>query len=204
MDIKDVRYRIGKSYVEDKFDSECSEHVENAFNEMNKVNLELFNKIPYTVEFTDKDLYMNAREMRKEVLETGVIKIYNGWSGHPFLTQDENNIGRAVHDVWAHLVCGCPFSFQGEYNAYLEQRRHYPEVTWRVMFAEIIGQTSAYYYKNDFSYEQRAFEAPSEWLEWCKPFEKDYSENSILKSLIPNNSLKKYQGMNFSLLTKEY
>lgn len=184
MEMQDVCYQIGKAYVEGEFTSERTDYVKRIFEDMNKVNLELFNMIPYKVEFTEDDLYTSAVDMRRAVLETGIIKIYSGWSGHPYLTQDENNIGRAVHDVWAHLVCGCPFNFQGEYNAYLEQRKYYPESTWRVMFAEILGQTSAYYYKNDFTYEQRAFEAPSEWLEWCKPFEHDYSKNSILKSLI--------------------
>ena len=182
--VNDIRYTIGKGYVEGTFENEENEFVKKAYAEIARVNEELFNKIPYKVEFTEADLYTNAKDMRKEVLETGVIKIYTGWSGHPYLTQEQNNMGRAVHDVWAHLVCGCPFNFEGEYNAYLEQRKYYPEWTWRVLFAEIPGQTSAYYYKQDFSYDQRAFEAPQEWLDMCEVLRRDYSYNSILKGLL--------------------
>jgi hypothetical protein len=184
MNSKEIRYAIGKAYVEGTFESEQSEFVRKAYEEISRVNAELFKHIPYKVEFTEEDLYTNAKDMRKEVQETGVIKIYSGWSGHPYLTQEQNNIGRAVHDVWAHLVCGCPFNFEGEYNAYLEQRQYYPEWTWRVLFAEIPGQTSAYYYMNDFTYEQRAFEAPQEWLDMCDVLRRDYSHNSILKGLL--------------------
>lgn len=183
MNTKDIRYTIGKAYVEGTFESENSEYVAKAYKEIARVHRELFERIPFKVEFTEEDTYMNAKDMRADVLKTGVIKIYKGWSGHPFLTHEENNIGRAVHDVFAHLVCGCPFNFQGEYNAYLEQRKYYPEWTWRVLFAEIPGQTSAYYYKGDFSYDQRAFEAPQEWLDMCEVLVRDYSENSIMEGL---------------------
>lgn len=185
MGMENIRYRIGKAYVEGTFESEGTDFVRKAYEEISRVSAELFKAIPYEVEFTEEDLYTSASEMRKAVQDTGTIKIYSGWSGHPYLTQEQNNVGRAVHDVFAHLVCGCPFTFQGEYNAYLEQRKYYPEWTWKVLFAEIPGQTSAYYYMNDFTYNQRAFEAPSEWLEWCEELRKDYSCTSILDSLLP-------------------
>lgn len=176
-----IKHLIGHEYVEGIFESENSEHVRLAYREIAKVNQRLFDLIPYKVEFTEEEGYLTAKEMREMVVATGTIKIYTGWSGHPFLTQEENSIGRAVHDVWAHMVCGCPFSFEGEYNAYLEQRKHYPEWTWGVLFAEIPAQTSAYYFSGSFGYEQRAIEAPQHWIEWCKLLKSDYSANSVLK-----------------------
>lgn len=184
LNIDEIKYKIGQEYVEGSFEHEETEKVKQAFADINRVNQELFKLIPYRVIFTTDDVYQSAKEMREKVAATGEIYIFTEWSGHPYLTQDENNMGRAVHDVWAHMVCGCPFTFQGEYNAYLEQRKHYPESTWRVLFAEIPGQTAAYYFKGSFDYDQRAFEAPKEWLDLCEPFIKDYSENAILKSLL--------------------
>ena len=182
--VNEIKLAIGKAYVEGTFASENSEYVGKAFKEISRVNRQLFERIPFKVEFTSEDPYASAKEMRAEVLRTGVIKIFTEWSGHPFLTQEENNWGRAVHDIFAHLVCGCPFNFEGEYSAYLEQRKYYPEWTWRVLFAEIPGQTCAYYYKGDFSYDQRAIEAPQEWLDLCKGIEQDYSENAILDGIL--------------------
>lgn len=198
MNSKDIRFMIGKEYVEGVFEHEETPYIEAAFKEIARVNEELFNKIPFKVEFTEEDPYSSAKEMRESVLATGVIKIFTVFSGHPYLTQEQNNMGRAVHDVYAHLVCGCPFTFEGEYNAYLEQRKYYPEWTWKVLFAEIPAQTSAFYYMGivgdkhnplytgvgSFDYDQRAIEAPQEWLDLCEPLKRDYSENSVLKGLL--------------------
>lgn len=180
MNEKQVRFEIGKSYTHDSFASENSDFVRKAYRKIVEINKKLFQQVPYKVVFTENDTYSSAKEMRERVQKEGVIYIYKGGEPNQYMTSEENWIGHAVHDVFAHLVCGCPFNFIGEYNAYLEQRKHYPEWTWRVLFAEIPAQTSAYYYNGNFNYNQRAIEAPVEWLEMCEQFKKDYSHNSIL------------------------
>lgn len=179
-----IKYEIGRSYVEDNFLGEEGLAVEKAFNSIKHVTNKLFNMIPYGVMFTDDDPYESAKEMRARVKEDGYIQIYTTYSGHPFLNEEENSKFRAVHDVFAHLVCGCPFTFEGEYTAYLEQRKYYPKSTWHVLFAEIPAQTCAYYYTNSFDFKQRAIEAPTTWLRMCSGIEKDYTKNSILKPLL--------------------
>jgi hypothetical protein len=182
--ISSVQYYIGKDYTEGEFLSENSDYVAEAFRAIVKTNEQLFNFIPYDVIFTNDDPYTSAKEMRLSVATTGKIRIYTEWGGHPFLTKEENNVSRAVHDVFGHLVCGCPFTFQGEYSSYLEQRRYYPQWTWKVLFAEIPAQTCAYYYNQSFDYKQRAIEAPQVWLDMCKGLEKDFSKNAILERWI--------------------
>lgn len=177
---KTVREQIGEAYINGFFESENGNFVELAYREIARVNEQLFEQIPFKVIFTESDLYESAREMREHVQSTGVIHIYKGGSDHEFFTEEQNWKGRAVHDVFAHLVCGCPFSFVGEYNAYLEQRKHYPEWTWRVLFAEIPAQTAGYYVAGGFNFKQRAIQAPQQWLNDCEQFMTDYSENSIL------------------------
>lgn len=180
-----IRKQIGVQYLSSYGHAHILDHtssyVQEAFAEINRVNRELFDFIPYKVVFTEKDMYVSAKEMRRRVQEEGVIYIYSGWGGHPLLTQEENNIGRAVHDVFAHLVCGCPFTFEGEYTAYLEQRKWYPEWTWDVLFAEIPAQTAAYYVNGGHDFDQRAIAAPKHWMDIAKHLElEDYSHNSIL------------------------
>jgi hypothetical protein len=179
---KSIRETIGALYVNGKFSSENSEFVSNCYREMVHVNRQLFDRIPFPVIFTPDDVYASAKEMRERVAKERVIYIYTGWSGHPFLSEEENNISRAVHDVWAHLVCGCPFTFMGEFNAYMTQRKHYPSWTWAVMFTETPVQTAAYYYCGGFpDMQQRAFIAPLEWLEICETeLTHDYSANAIM------------------------
>lgn len=178
-----IRHTIGQDYlvgVRNVLD-ENSEHVQAAFEEISRVNRELFDLIPYEVVFTKQDVYSSAKEMREEVLRTNTIYIYTEWSGHPILSQFDNNIGRAVHDVFAHLVCGCPFTFEGEYTAYLEQRKYYPQWTWDVLFAEIPAQTAAYYVNGSHDFDQRAIAAPKHWMNLADNLKlQDYSHNSVL------------------------
>lgn len=177
-----IRQNIGERYVNGTYASENGLFVDMCYRKIAEVNAELFARIPYEVIFTTDDVYPSAKVMRERVQAEGVIYIYTGSSGHPFLSTEENNVSRAVHDVFAHLVCGCPFTFQGEYNAYLTQRQHYPRWTWNVLFTEIPAQTAAYYYLGSFDYTQRAFISPTEWLEICEMhLTKDYSHDSVLQ-----------------------
>lgn len=178
----DVRMVLGRNYIEGLYESENSEAVASDFRKIAKVSSELFEKIPYQVVFTEDDHYSSAREMREKVTETGIIYIYSGGNDHPFLSPEENLKGRAVHDVFAHMVCGCPFTFQGELNAYYEQRKHYPREVWNTLFAEIPMQTAAFYYNNkSFSgIKQRAIRATETEMNLVEHMKKDYSHNSVL------------------------
>lgn len=187
-----IRTVIGLEYLYQKDGiEEESKRVHEAFRIINEINESLFEKIPYEVIFTLDDPYQSAAHMRREVQKTNKIYILasdesKGYSGHPCLTHYHNNIGRAVHDVWAHCVCGCPFTFEGEYTAYLEQRKHYPKEVWDVLFAEIPAQTAAYYAnEQSHSFQQRGIAAPQKWMNIAKRLElPNYSNYSILKSLL--------------------
>lgn len=183
----EIRNYIGNEYLNrDWIIEEETPFVEAAFAEISKVNRELFSMIPFEVIFTNKDIYESAADMRKQVTESGKIYIYDGWEGHPYLSLEDNLIGRAVHDVWAHLVCGCPFTFTGEYTAYLEQRKYYPSWTWDVLFSEIPAQTAAFYVNGkSHIFKQRAIVAPRTWVQFAEMLElEDFSSNSVMKSLL--------------------
>lgn len=182
--IEYIKNEIGRAYCEDNFLGEEGLHVADEFEKIKRITNKLFDLIPYGIEFTQDDPYESAKEMRHFVKETNAIKIYTVFDGHPFLNEKENSKFRAVHDVFAHLVCGCPFTFVGEYTAYLEQRKYYPKSSWNVLFAEIPAQTCAYYYTGNFNFKQRAFEAPTTWLKMCEGIEKDYTRHSIMRPML--------------------
>lgn len=74
--------------------------------------------------------------------------------GHPTLTNDQNVMLRGVHDAIAHLAGNHPFSARGEFAAY---NRHLKTLCntedakagrcdlAKILFTEIVGQTSYYY-----------------------------------------------------------
>ncbi|QIW88620.1 hypothetical protein P59_251 [Bacillus phage P59] len=180
--VMDVRMVLGRNFMEGNYETENSDLVKEDFRKIAAVSSELFEKIPYKVIFTEDDHYKSAKDMREKVTETGIIYIFSGNNDHPYLTPEENLKGRAVHDVFAHMVCGCPFSFQGELNAYYEQRKYYPKEVWATLFAEIPMQTAAFYY-NGKSFEgitQRAFRATETDMNLVEHMKKDYSANSVL------------------------
>lgn len=179
---KKIVNMLGKWYVKGNFKEENTEFVEICYKEIAKINKELMKKIPYEVIFTEKDEYKSAKEMRDRVKKENIIYIYKGNSEHKYFSEKENWEFRAVHDVFAHLVCGCPFDFKGELTAYEEQRKLYPEYTWGVLFGEIPMQTCTYYYTNGFNFNQRAIHIQKDLMEYVtNRFKNDYTENSILK-----------------------
>ena len=182
--VKSFRNKLGRLYREGKVEGENSATVKKHYDTIVKVNKELYNMIPFKVVPFEGEPYKNAKEMRERVVREGIMYISTDGEPNEFMTQEENFIGRAIHDCFAHMVCGCPFTFEGEYNAYLEQRKYYPKEVWGTLFAEIPMQTASYYYGMNFDYEQRAFEAPIELMEEAeKLLVRDYSHNSVITFL---------------------
>jgi hypothetical protein len=175
-----IKYEIGKEYILIDENKQDKEKIAFHYELIAKTSADLFEKINIPVIFTENDEYKSAFEMRARVEKENKIYIFCGGSKHPFLTQKQNNTGRAVHDIYAHLICGCPFSFSGEFNAYLTQRLFYPVETWKTLYAEIPGQTAAFYYMDGFNFQQKAIEAPPEWIEKTMILKTEY-ENKKYK-----------------------
>lgn len=178
MNLVDV---LGRNYIEGVYESENSKEVEEDYRIIAAVNQELFNNIPFKVIFTEEDHYSSAKELREEVMKTGIMYVFTGGNEHEYFTPTENLIGRAVHDTYAHMVCGCPFTFIGELNAYFEQSTHYPKRVHQTLFAEIVSQAAAFHHRGDnFDFPQRAIRANKQDMELVSHLVKDYSENSVL------------------------
>lgn len=74
--------------------------VDTFWGALNKSNVKLFKQIEskYHVEFVEEDPYETAEQMRKEVKESKILKIYKGDSEHPFFTEEENwRFRAAIH-----------------------------------------------------------------------------------------------------------
>lgn len=68
--------------------------------------------------------------------------------GHPFLTDAENDMFRAVHDFHGHYSTGRDFSRHGEEAAWLRHSRMYSDLARSALTTETRGQTSVFIWLN--------------------------------------------------------
>jgi len=181
---------LGELYMTGEFEEENTNSIKKDFDEMAKINEKLFYAMQKAygikVIFNEEDHYKSAKDMRNKVMETGIMYIFSGNNTHKYLSKRDNLIFRAVHDILGHMVCGCPFSHEGEISAGLEQRKYYPKHLHSLLFSEVGLQTSAFYYNGkDFTgITQRAVRVSSEISEYFeKNYVQDYSKNSVLEPL---------------------
>lgn len=99
------------------------------------------------VEFVDYDPYAFSdpaaamRAMRKDVEETGVLKVSTLHSEHPVWDLETNVQFRAVHDALFHLTSEArKFNARGEILLYNTHLKMLPKKAWPALFTEVVGQ----------------------------------------------------------------
>lgn len=113
--------------------------------------------------------YASSAHLAREVRRTGHVWVYltsNGHgtdssahrsaSEHPLTEPSpyrrggiqlcQNDVFRAVHDVFGHVARGNPFTAHGEFMAAFDHAQMYPEECHPVLLAETIGQVCWFYY----------------------------------------------------------
>lgn len=96
------------------------------------------------VNVTTDDPYKRARDMISDVRDNHRINVFDSAStgGHPFLTNDQNNMFRAVHDVFGHAAIGRGFDASGEEAAFQHHSSMYTPLAREAMTTETRGQNS--------------------------------------------------------------
>ena len=109
------------------------------------------------IEFVSDDPYPDGDEqLRREVAETGVLKVYKGGTKHPIFSVKDDEAGpdepdsnekfRAVHDVMAHIQHakhkGAAFDMRGEIQAYNAHLNTIPPEAAGALFTEVVGQAA--------------------------------------------------------------
>jgi hypothetical protein len=97
------------------------------------------------VTVTEEDPYTGPRGMLED-LKTGRISVLSSRStgGHPLLTTEQNDMFRAVHDVFGHAATGRGFDRHGEEAAWMSHRSMYTPEAVPAMTTETRGQNSTY------------------------------------------------------------
>lgn len=117
--------------------------IQDFWSALNQSNKKLYKQIlsKYKIEFVDEDPYETAQQMRKEVEETKVLKVYKGDSAHPFFSPEDNWIFRTVHDYYTHIATHTEnFDLRGELRAYNTHSKLVPPMALPALFTEVVGQ----------------------------------------------------------------
>jgi len=98
----------------------------------------------FVVRFTDDDPYPNSTAMMADLKENRRLLVYRTSPDHrhPFLTAEQNDRLRAVHDFYGHGAEGFQFGPRGEDNAWREHARIFSAAAIPALASETRGQNS--------------------------------------------------------------
>lgn len=108
----------------------------------------LTNELGVNVEFVAHDPYPDAKSMVADVRDNNRLQVLqtSTTGPHPFLTDEENDQFRAVHDAFGHAAIGRGFDRNGEEAAYQSHRQMFSDAAIKALATETRGQNSALVY----------------------------------------------------------
>jgi hypothetical protein len=103
------------------------------------------------VEVSETDPYKRARDMMEDIRHNARLRVLSTAStgGHPYLTNDQNDMFRAVHDAFGHAAVGRGFDPHGEEAAYRSHSSMFSPLARGAMTTETRGQNSALNFGSD-------------------------------------------------------
>ena len=96
------------------------------------------------VEVVDSNPYSSPAQMAADIRDNNTIKVLSteATGGHPYMSNEQNDRFRAVHDFFGHTVMGNSFTRHGEESAYLLHSQMFSETARGAMHSETAGQNS--------------------------------------------------------------
>lgn len=101
-------------------------------------------KAGYTIEFVDTDPYKSSADLFKDLRDNKRLRVFKTGDDavHPYMTKEQNDAFRAVHDFVAHGGGGNQFGKIGEENAYRIHASTLSPQARRALATETRGQNS--------------------------------------------------------------
>jgi hypothetical protein len=98
----------------------------------------------YKIEYTDADPYKSSAEMVEDITKNRRLKVFKSGADfkHPFLSAEQNDQFRAVHDFIAHAGGGAQFGPYGENRAFMTHMPTYSPKAQLALGTETRGQNS--------------------------------------------------------------
>ncbi|MER7461147.1 hypothetical protein [Micromonospora sp. NPDC126480] len=123
-----------------------------------------FGGLGIAVRIVDEDPYAEVESMLHDVRQRRLKVWASSASGnpHPYLSDGENDMFRAVHDVFGHAASGRGFDRHGEEAAWLKHSSMYSPLAVRALTTETRGQNCAriFRYRDGRFPEQKAVLLP--------------------------------------------
>jgi hypothetical protein len=113
-----------------------------------------------------RDPYPDAAAMMLDLHDHRRLLVYSTaacGNGHPFLSDDENDMFRAVHDAFGHAAIGRGFDRHGEEAAWCKHATMYSALGRRALATETRGQTCTLIYQGTRFPEQKMMLLPMEF-----------------------------------------
>lgn len=105
----------------------------------------LTNKLGVKVEVVAEDPYPDVQSLIADIRDNKTIKVLATTStppGHLYMTDDENDMFRAVHDAFGHAGTGRGFDRHGEEAAYQAHANMFGPLARRALATETRGQNA--------------------------------------------------------------
>ncbi|WP_249714006.1 hypothetical protein [Rhizomonospora bruguierae] len=123
-----------------------------------------FGGLGVAVRIVDEDPYADVESLVDDLRRRRLKVWASEASGnpHPYLSDGENDMFRAVHDAFGHAASGRGFDRHGEEASWLKHCRMYSPLAGRAMTTETRGQNCAhiFYYRGGRFPEQKAVLLP--------------------------------------------
>jgi hypothetical protein len=136
----------------------------------------------HTINYVDHDPYKNSKEMIADIRDNKNLNVFktSADQAHPYMTPEQNDKFRAVHDWLAHAGEGHSFGPIGEENAYRVHASTLSPLAQRALATETRGQNSWVNFgpHADLPVTKRPFAEQKAAL-WPEGFTGDYHEMPV-------------------------
>lgn len=119
------------------------------------------------IEFVDGDPYESSFEMMDDIENNNRLKVFRTSSTepHPYLSNEQNDKFRAVHDYFGHAATGRGFAQDGEEAAWVSHSLMFSEKARSALTTETRGQNSWYNTRKQGFAKQKVALLPKEFWE---------------------------------------
>ncbi len=141
-----------------EFSEEAREAYEALTEEISQQFRMLTEELGIKVEFVDDDPYGDPLEMMDDLQTNKRLKVLKTETTgpHPYWTNEENDMFRAVHDAFGHAATGRGFDRHGEEAAYQAHSSMVSELARRALLTETRGQNVVVITTGDFPPQKMA------------------------------------------------
>lgn len=139
-------------------DASAIPHFERMRKEIGDQHDHMTNAMGIKTEVTEHDPYPTVHHMVQDVMKNKRIKVLSTklTGGHDFLSDEDNDKFRAIHDVFGHAATGRGFDAHGEEAAWMAHSQMFTPHARGAMSSETRGQNSALHINGSFQAQKTA------------------------------------------------